>query len=812
MKLAEFYERLELQVRCRPAADQELERLAHITQRTADFHLTGAPLTEGDLRDAIARGASCWAIEITDRFDDYGLSGLLLFHQEGDVLAVDSFVLTCRVMGKNAETEVLRQLADHARNAVRFTCHPTPRNGVAQSFIRRIGAGRLSESQDGLAALIPVTDLQTPPAQESAVYKTQSPRLTQSRRIATEPLARYTSGEAIMLAVKERQRLTQPAQTTGGAGFTAPRKPTEGVLAAIWCDLLNLKQVSIHDHFLRLGGHSLLATQLASRIRDAWKVELPLVTLFEAPTIATMAERIEAARLQQDGLAVPPIVPVPREDAEVLSFSQQRLWFLDQLEPGSLFYHMPAAIRLNGELNLPALERAIGEIISRHAVLRTTFATRGAEPVQVIHPAGEFQLPIIAAQSEAEVEQLAAAETKIPFDLSRGPLLRCRLLRLAPERHVLLLTLHHIAADGWSIAILMQELTALYTAFSSGREHALPPLPVQYADFAHWQRNLGPVLEKQLAYWRQQLAGLSTLQLPTDRPRPLVQSYRGARRAFRLDDALTAAIKQVSAREGVTPFMTLLAVFQILLHRCTGQEDVAVGTPIAGRNRAETERLVGMFINTLVMRTDLSGNPTVRQVLARVRDVTLGAYAHQDLPFEKLVEELQPQRDLGRNPLVQVMFFLLNTPAVQPELPGLSMEVVRTEGATAKFDIDLFLEEDGGELQGHLEYNTDLFEAATVEQLISHFQTLLAAAVADPETKVADLPLLTDVERAELKTRTNPVQVTTPYVPFEASETEQSIGERFEAMVRQLGARTALVAPSGTMTYDELNRAVNRLA
>ncbi|RMF36691.1 MAG: non-ribosomal peptide synthetase, partial [Chloroflexi bacterium] len=362
------------------------------------------------------------------------------------------------------------------------------------------------------------------------------------------------------------------------------------------------------------------------------------------------------------------ILPRKREgNALPLSFAQQRLWFLDQLAPNTPLYNIPDAIRLRGPLDVAVLERSLNEIVRRHESLRTTFRATDGKPVQVIAPTLKLPLPLVdlsglpKAAREAEVQRLATEEAQRPFDLSRGPLLRVTLLRLGDEEHVALLTMHHIISDGWSMRVLVQELAALYDAFSHGRPSPLPDLPIQYADFALWQREWlqGEVLEEQLAYWKQQLSGSPpVLELPTDRPRPPVQSFRGAHRPFMLPRPLSQAIKALCRREGVTPFMLLLAAFQTLLHRYTGQDDISVGTPIANRNRAEIEGLIGYFANTLVLRTDLSGDPPFRELLKRVREVALGAYAHQDLPFEMLVDALQPERDLSHTPLFQVMFVL----------------------------------------------------------------------------------------------------------------------------------------------------------
>jgi non-ribosomal peptide synthetase component F len=451
-------------------------------------------------------------------------------------------------------------------------------------------------------------------------------------------------------------------------------------LAGIWSEILGLQQVGVNDNFFELGGHSLLATQLFSRLRNTFSVELPLRCLFDAPTVAGLAERIETVCRTQLGLQAPPLLPVAR-DQHQLSFAQARLWFLEQLEPGNFAYNIPAGVRLTGSLHVMALKQSLNEIVRRHEALRTSFTTVNGEAVQVITQTSTLLLPIVnlselpQAEQQAEVERLATAAAQGSFDLAQGPLLRATLLQLNETEHILLLTMHHIVSDGWSMGVFIRELAALYCAFSNEKPSPLPELPIQYADFAHWQRQWlqGEVLEEQLSYWKQQLNNAPpVLELPTDRPRPPIQSYQGAIASLVLCESLSQKLKFLSQRSGVTLFMILLAAFQTLLYRYTGQSDICIGSPIANRNRSETEGLIGFFVNTLVLRTDLSGNPSFQELLGRVREVALGAYAHQDLPFEQLVEALQPERSLSHQPLFQVMFILQNSPMPSLELPGLT--------------------------------------------------------------------------------------------------------------------------------------------
>ena len=440
-----------------------------------------------------------------------------------------------------------------------------------------------------------------------------------------------------------------------------------------------------------------------------------------------------------------------------LSFAQQRLWFMDQLEVGSTAYNIPMAVWLGGRLNTPALERSLNEVVRRHEVLRTSFGIDAEQkPVQIISPAQAMPLPVIdlrdvaPADREQEAARQATAEAQRPFTLQHGPLLRVTLLRFGSTEHVLLLTMHHIISDGWSMSLLIGEIATLYQAFFQGQASPLSELSIQYADFARWQRDWlqGDVLEEQMAYWREQLAGeLPVLDLPTDYPRPQQQGHQGARQTFTLSAELTESLKHLSRREGVTLFMTLLAGFETLLYRYSGQEEIVIGAPLANRNRPEIEELIGFFVNTLVLRIRLRERMTFGELLAQVREVTLSAYTHQDVPFEKLVEELQPQRDTSHTPLFQVIFSWQNDLIPPPQLPGLTVKNLEVELGTAKFDLVLNLHDTGRELTGVMAYNTDLFEANTIARLLTHFQNLLASIVAQPSAPIKTLDLLTPQEK-----------------------------------------------------------------
>ena len=496
-----------------------------------------------------------------------------------------------------------------------------------------------------------------------------------------------------------------------------------------------------------------------------------------------------------------------------LSFSQQRLWFLDQYEPNSSVYNVPSALRLKGTLNVGALEHSLNEIIRRHESLRTTFSRMDGEPVQVIAPALSLAVSVVdlrvhpESEREQEARRLASEEAQRPFNLAQGPLFRATLIRLGDDDHILVLTMHHIVSDGWSTGVLYRELSALYEAFSQGKPSPLADLPIQYADFAVWQREWlqGEVLDRQLSYWKEQLEGIpAVLNLPTDRPRPAVQSYRGARQSIELSKELTEGLKALSRKEGVTLFMTLLTVFQTLLHRYTGQDDIVVGSPIANRNRTEIEGLIGFFVNTLVLRANFSDNPTFKELLAGVKETALGAYGHQDLPFEKLVEEIKPERSLSHSPLFQVMFVLQNAPSIALELDGLSVGSVRLAGEATKFDLTLSISQVTEGLGASLRYNIDLFDSATIERMVDHFQVLLESIVADPEQTISDLPILTDAEKHQLLVEWNETRTDYPG--------DKCIHELFEQQVERSPDAVAVIYEDQQLTYRALNDRANQLA
>ncbi|HEX7312965.1 MAG TPA: amino acid adenylation domain-containing protein [Pyrinomonadaceae bacterium] len=629
--------------------------------------------------------------------------------------------------------------------------------------------------------------------------------------LASLPLTPTGKVDRKALAAMKVERQS-PASATDATATT----PHEELLAGIWAEVLCAERVGVDDNFFELGGHSLLATQVVSRVRGAFGVELPLRRLFEAPTVAELASEIDKELSGGRADELPPLTRhTPRGAHTPLSFAQQRLWFLQKLEPKSPAYNIAAEVRLSGRLDVDALERALNAVVRRHDSLRTTFGVVDEQPSRIVAANTDFRLALTdlsmrpERERESAAERVVAEESRRPFDLTTDAPLRVGLLRLSTTEHRLLLTVHHAVADGWSAGLLLRETAALYNAFTLGLASPLTELKIQYADFARWQRELmeAGVFERQAAYWRRQLrAAPSVLALPTDRPRPRVQSLRGATHEFEFDNAFGAALKELSRREGVTLFMTLLAAFQTLLARYTSQADILVGTPVAGRNRAETESVVGLFVNTLVMRGDLSGNPRFDELLRRVRETCLEAYANQDVPFERVVEDAQTDRQLSHTPLFQVMFVLQNAPGGELCLEGLDAELRAVGTGTAKFDLTLSLTESDGRLAGVLEYNTDLFDAATARRIARHYRTLLSGLAAHPEARIGDAPLLEPEERSQTLSAWSNTDTSREFAE------PALVHQLFERQASRTPSRVAVESAEGRLTYAELNARANRIA
>ncbi|CAJ6420077.1 syringomycin synthetase [Burkholderia pseudomallei] len=607
----------------------------------------------------------------------------------------------------------------------------------------------------------------------------------------------------------DRRALPAPADDAyARAEYEAPQGAKEEALAAIWRELLHVERVSRHDNFFELGGHSLLAVQLVSRLRQALSVEVALSTVFDAPVLSALAERLEAENTE----VLPPIPLAPRDGRIALSLAQQRLWFLTQLEGVSEAYHMSGAVRLDGLLNREVLQRALNRIVMRHEALRTCFAREEGEPIQVIRPHADLTVSYHdlreAEQSEQRAKDLSQAHASAPFDLSRDLPVRVLLLQLEDDAHVVQVVMHHIASDGWSVGVFLQELSALYGSFIAEQGDPLAPLPLQYADYAAWQRRwlASGQLEKQGAFWQTNLSGAPRLlELPTDRPRPPKQSHAGASVEVKLGAALSERVKRLSQRHGVTPYMTLLSSWAAVLSRLSGQEEVVIGSPVAGRNRTEVEALIGFFVNTLALRLDLSSEPTVGELLKRTKAQVLSAQAHQDLPFDQVVERVKPPRSTAHPPLFQVMFVWQNMPAGELTIPGLTIRAVETPLQTAQFELTLSLREAGDDIVGHLNYASALFDESTVRRYVTYWRRLLEGMTAGAaDQTIVGLPLLDEAERKQVVYAWNATERDYPI--------EQCIHQLFEAQVDRKPEAIALTFEGQRLSYAELNARANRLA
>ncbi|HSL83391.1 MAG TPA: amino acid adenylation domain-containing protein, partial [Thermoanaerobaculia bacterium] len=617
----------------------------------------------------------------------------------------------------------------------------------------------------------------------------------------------------------------EPDAGSGRAHAVPPRGPVEEMVAGVWSEVLGRAGVGAHDDFFDLGGHSLAATRVVSRLRRLTGVEIALAALFGHPTVAGLAEAVEAGRRGPAGAAPPPPRPLLRDRALPSSFaaslSQERMWFLDRFETERALYNVPAPVRIRGQLDAAGLAAALRALQERHEGLRTVFAEAGSEEEgtrvrQVILPPEGRPLPLVdlgglpRERREGELAGLALAEARRPFDLARGPLWRFRLARLGPEDHALLVTAHHVVTDGWSMGVFFRELWRLYGARVEGREAcraALPPLPIQYPDFAVWQREWlrGPALEREVGWWRERLAGAPpVLALPTDRPRPPERSGRGGRLRAVLDPSLLARLRALGDGRQATLFMVLLAAFQAWLGRLSGQDDLVVGAPVANRTRSETEGIVGFFVNSLVLRTDLSGDPSFQELLGRVRDVALAAYAHQDVPFEKLVEALEPDRRLEHTPLFQVSLVLQNAASPAEPPPGLEIEPLAVEAPTAKYDLTLAFEERERGLLLRIAYSRDLFDPTTVRRMLRQLETLLEAAAARPDRPLSELPLLPAPERHALLHEWSGVPSVRPETRSLADLVARRAAERPEAV--------SVEGREGSLSYGALLRQSDALA
>ena len=829
---SDFIASLELDIVITTMTPEQLPRVSQLTQRTNQFNMTTIRRSESDIQTLCATGGhECYTVDVSDRFGKYGLVGVMIVSTATPALQVDTLLLSCRALGRGVEHRMLAHLGRlaHRRglNTVSVGYRSSEKNMPALKFLQRIGStaknGDRTDADSGTIFNFPIDDIIdlvfAPHAEEQPQAAASPPASRPStarkrpdeHRILRSIAADLCDAAAIRAQITAHKRQSRPDEA---GSFSAPRTVTEEVLAGIWADVLGFERIGIHDNFFSLGGHSLLGTQVISRINETFHIDLSLQELFEAQTIAELAENVETLRQAEGPLnALPPLRPTVRGNDIPLSFAQQRLWFISLLEPHNNSYNIAEAIRLTGPLDIAILEQSFNQIIRRHETLRTTFHAVNGHPVQRIAP--EYTLHIVAVDLRSfpperqsdEARELAAQEAQRAFDLGKGPLLRLKALQLSEDAHVLLITMHHIISDGWSLGVMVKEALRLYDAFSRGSSSPLPELPIQYADFAAWQREWldSDVMTAQAEYWKDALAGAPpVLALPADRPRPAKQSFRGAAQHFEIPRQLSQQLASLSRQEGCTLFMTLLAAFNVLLYRYTGQEDIVIGSPIANRHRTEIEALIGFFVNTLVFRANLTGNPPFRDLLRQVRQTAFGHYMHQDLPYERVVDLIQPERNLSYNPVFQVMFIVQNAPIEEMAIPGLTITPSDIDTGAAMFDLTVSLRETPAGLTGSLQYNTDIFDSSRIARMIEHFQTLLGSITEAPQQRISEFSIMAPAERRRIVEEWNSATREYPR--------DLCIHHLFEQQVERTPDAIAVVFHDTRISYRSLNRRANRLA
>lgn len=823
--LKQFLASLELKVDISFMQAGQLGRVAELVQRTNQFNLTTIRRRSSDIEALWSSGElNILVVHVRDRFGDYGLVGALFVRCEPSSFDVDTFVLSCRVLGRGVEHQIMSDLGEMARKdglkEIVLRYRQTPRNGPAWEFLERsfmqFGAPSNEDAEAGTETVFRIPlDHSAREMPDGSQGKRADERVKPSSALSpgqTEPSAKWHEAAYRLSALADLleaiDQSTSPRQQPAVNAYVAPRSRMEATVAGIFAEVIGLKEVGIHDDFFELGGDSLKAVQAISRISSVLGLEFTLAQFFEAPT----PEKV-AATLVGASQASSPIRRIDRTRPIPLSSAQRRLWFIDQLEDTSAAYHVCQGVRLTGPLDQEALRSALDSLVNRHEALRTVFIDVNGEPGQEIVPEKSFELRFVDLRRQktptrdAEVRRRTREGSTRPFDLSVGPLIRGELLQLSEEEHVLLIVMHHIVSDGWSIGVLVREMGALYAAHRAGEPDALPQLPIQYADYAHWQRQLseGPEMEAQLEYWKGHLQGApELLDLPTDRPRPARQSYRGSSASVSLGSKLAADLKSLSRRLNLTLAMTLHTAWSIVLSRLSGQDDIVVGMPVANRRRIELEGLIGFFVNTLTVRLHLQNDSRVIDLLQQAKGSMLGAYAHQDLPFEQIVEALRPVRSLSHNPLFQAMFVLQNAPRGAMELAGLTLVEEEIPLEATQFDLLLSLREMENDIAGTLNYATDLFDSATIERWIVYLKSVLEWIARDPQQKVSELQLMSEDERRQVIDSFNQTHVVYPR--------DKLIHELFEEQAERAPNAIAVVHEHQSLTYAELNAKANQLA
>jgi amino acid adenylation domain-containing protein/FkbH-like protein/thioester reductase-like protein len=816
----QFLRSLEVQVDVAPLQSGQLRRVAELIQRTNQFNLTAIRRSQADL-EGLCRSAEIHVlvVHVRDRFGDYGLVGAVLYRCVSSSLEVDTFVLSCRVLGRGVEYCIVNELGRIARLAglphVVLGYRQTPRNAPAWSFLEQFFA-RFAEpswaDSQGAATRrcrVPAEYAEHLRYEPSAAAATApagsaSPQATSSVSHAWHDAAyRFSRVEDF---VQEIARSARPVHAT--AQYLGSLNETESAVAGLWADLLGVAQVGLDADFFNLGGDSLLAVQVIARLESELGWQLSLYDFLEGPTV-----RQVAAKLSGTARSRAVIESIDRTRPLPLSPAQERLWFIDQLEGGIAAYRIPLAIRMTGRLDRRALQAALDALIQRHETLRTVFLQIDGQPMQQIAQVGGFELGVSdlttigVAERAVEARRCAQEALAVPFDLSTGPLIRGTLLQLSDHEYVLLMTMHHIVADGWSLGVLLRDLSSAYQAFQQDAPDPLAPLPIQYADYARWQREAAAQTQQddQLAYWIEHLRGApELLELPTDRPRPPVQSYRGANARVALGAELTSDLRAFCRERNLTMAMVLYAAWAVVLARLSGQEDLVIGMPVANRRRTEVEGLIGLFVNTLAVRVTLDDDPLVSELLARVKEIMLAAYAHQDVPFERVVETLQPARTLSHSSIFQVLFVLHNAPRGKLELPGLMLAEEEVLSQAAHFDLTLSLQESAEGLCGVVNYASDLFDARTIERWVESFKVMLCGIIRQSGQNIRSLALMHPDDHQRIVAAFNDTRVDYPH--------DKLIHELFEEQVERSPEAIAVVHEGQSLTYRELNNRANQLA